>query len=253
MEFKVKDLSLFLLALLLSPILTFSQEIANVEAEIQGTEVRITYDLVKVREGQTFQILLFTSANKFLTPMEKVTGDVGNDVKPGENKSIFWNAADELVRFRGEINFEVRALVFTPYVDFIFPAKAGDALKRGKTNVIEWSGGNTTDQLQLELYRNGSKIQTIETTANTGSFTWVLSETIKPGGEYQVRISKEDQPSNFALSRTFAIKRKIPLGLKTIPVLAIAGIVGVLAGGGGGSSGGDNSGDDRLVDPPDLE
>ena len=165
-----------------------AQQISNISAsQLNETTVRVNYDLKGEVPGQLFKVDLFSSANQFSLPLEYVDGYVGEDVEAGINKFIDWDISKELVAFEGELVFEVRAtLTFTPIM-VAFPQNTKVA--RGKQHEISWQGTNTGENVDIQLYRNGSRVATIASTINDGFYEWDVPSSTKPGKGYSVRIS----------------------------------------------------------------
>ncbi len=244
----------FLFAIFFPPFAN-AQRIENVQAKVEGESIKIYYDLISTAEEQTFDVLLFSSVNKYTQPLERIAGEVGKNVKPGINKVITWNAESELVKYRGEVTFELQVKVFVPFVVFKTPT-ANSFIRRGKANVIEWNGGSQNSKLTLELYHDDAKVSTIETTDNHGRFRWSVPSDIQTGKNYKIKITDSRDSDNIAFSANFGIKGKMPMLVKIGIPVAVGGIVGGLFGAGiiGGSSGGGGGGssgsDNKIPDPP---
>ena len=92
------------------PILRLSaQGVNNVRAEQFGAEAVIQYDLGG--SGEYYVSLSYSTDNgvTFSDQLNKVSGDVGNDVKSGINKRIVWYAENEIETLRGPVIFKVSA------------------------------------------------------------------------------------------------------------------------------------------------
>ena len=124
---------------------------------------------------------------------------------------------------------------------------AGGGVRRGKTSLVTWQGGTSSDNVKIELI-NAGKTTTIAETKNTGQFAWAAPADLKTGSGYQMRLISGGQITN---SESFSVKSKIPLLLKLSPVLLIGGAAAALGGGGGGGGGGGTPDADDLPIPPD--
>jgi len=155
-------------------------------------------------------------------PLEYVDGYVGERIEAGTNKFIDWDISKELVAYIGELSFEIQAeLTFTP-INVSFPEKS--TVKRGKQHTISWQGTNTGEQVDIQLYRDGYKIETIAKTINDGQFEWDVPYSTKPGKGYSVKISSTSS-SQEDIGTDFTVHRKIPLLVKLIPFAIITPIV----------------------------
>jgi len=102
-----------LLILFSIPVNCFTQKIENVDYEISGSSIHISYDLLGVTEGQPVIIRVFISTDRgmsFGEPLKSVTGDVGVVLGGGEGKQIIWDVfadVDELVS--ESVQFKVKA------------------------------------------------------------------------------------------------------------------------------------------------
>lgn len=243
--------SLFTLIALfiLSCSIVHAQKIENVRAKIENNLVIVSYDLMAPADNDwTFDVYLYSSVNKYTQPLERVSGDIGKNITPGKNKEITWNFGNEIVKFRGEVVFELQVRVFKPFLSFQNPYE-GSSFRRGKTNKIDWKGGPQNANLKLELYHDGYKVNTIENTENHGSFRWNIPKNIKPGKGYQIKATNSRNQDAVAFSPEFGIKPKIPLMIKLTPVLAVGVgvyfLLDILSG-----DGPVKPDDNRIQDPP---
>ena len=199
------------------------QQIANISAsQLNDHTIRVSYDLQGEVPGQLYTVSLFSSINQYTLPMEYVEGYVGENVQAGLNNYIDWDLRRELVAFEGSLNFEVRAeLTFTP-ISLVFPERAG--IKRGKKHLITWKGTNTNEKVDIQLLREGREIGTIVNTINDGQYEWDVPNSTKPGKGYTVKVSSTSS-SQTDTGEEFAIRRKIPLLVKLIPIAIITPVV----------------------------
>jgi len=201
-----------------------AQSIKNVQANLNGSNVIISYDLVASEKGQRFDILLKSSGDNFSSALKEVIGDVGANQTAGIGKKITWNARKELGSFKGDISFKITAIVtFTP-LKFVKPT-SGAGVKIGKPYTVEWKGGTLNRNLKLELLKNNSQVMDIGNIDNSGSYTWNVPKTMKKGEKFQLRLLDPTKPNNAILSAEFKLT-KIPM---YVYIGAGAAVVGVLA------------------------
>ena len=86
-----------------------AQKVENVRASSSGEQIIIIYDLTGTKADQRFKVNLYSSHNNFASPVQQVTGEVGDNIAAGKNKRIAWSAKDEIKDFKGSLTFEVRA------------------------------------------------------------------------------------------------------------------------------------------------
>jgi len=218
-----------------------AQKVDNVRATTSGDLIIITYDLSGTKPEERFSVKLYSSHNSFVTPVQQVTGDVGDNIIAGKDRRIAWSAKSEIKDFKGNLSFEVRADLIipavvpetTPVTPSQFSFGALSSVKRGSNMQINWSGGSNTENVKLELLKEGAPQQTVMNSRNTGSYSWSVPSNMKPG-TYQLKITGT---SSNAVSSGFSIKHKVPTLLKVLPVVVIGGVVAATAGGGGGGGG----------------
>lgn len=228
---------LFCASLLFISALAQSQTIENFNAEVVGDSVNITYDLIGSDTSQIFAIRLYSSINNYRQRLYRAQGDVGDNIKAGRNKTITWNNQEELTSYNlSDMLFSVDVtLVYSPII-FKNP-QLGGTFKRGKTMNIDWIGGESFEDLNLELFLNNKKVSTISSISNQGSYNWEIPVSLKPGNGYQLKISRASTPNEGVMSPKFSIKRRIPTAYKVIPLAGLAVLAYfIFAGDGGGDT-----------------
>jgi len=221
-----------------------AQRLENIRAEsINGGEkVVITYDINGGNSDTKYNVKVYGSHNNFSTSLTAITGDV-NNVSPGTNRRIEWNAKSEISDFAGDITFELRADAIVTAANVNTPS----GVKKGKTTNISWSGGSPGDNIKLELVKSGVVVQQIANTTSTGNkFTWSVPSDTEKGSDYQVRLTS---PGGISTSNPFAVKSKLKAWVIIVPAAVVAGVVVFLVtkkSGGGGK-------DNNLPIPPDPE
>jgi hypothetical protein len=201
----------------------FAQDFAIKRVEVAGNDINLYYNLLDSVAHRTYTITLYSSKDNFISPLEKVFGDVDLEVKPGENKKITWHAKEELgADFDGKVSLEVRGRRYIPFVRL-----DGNyhTMKRLKNYQFTWTGGTEQNILNFDLYRNGSKVTSFPNIANVGHHTIQLPQDIKSGKGYTFKITDTKNKDQIVNTAPFVVKRKVPLLLKGIPILALAAII----------------------------
>lgn len=196
-----------------------SQQFNIKKVELSADKVFVYYDLYDTIAAHSYTINLFYSKDNFISPLQKVRGDVGLEVRPGANKKIEWSAKDELGPDfkKGNISLEVKGRLYIPFIRFDGHYKE---LKRGKKYELTWTGGTQQNILNFDLYQKGKKITTFANIANVGHYTLVIPNSVKPGRDYQFRISDTKNKDQVVFSQTFSIDRRVPLVYKiAVPVV----------------------------------
>lgn len=90
-----------------------AQRISDVRFEPFGRAVQVHYTLSRLPFDSFAMLNLFVSTNggeSFMGPLVQVEGDIGKVASNGE-KSVIWQAMDEVGRLEGQIVFELRGEV----------------------------------------------------------------------------------------------------------------------------------------------
>ena len=209
---------IFCLVLIAISNFTTAQKIVNLRAEAQGDKIVVTYDLIGIPDDR-YDVDLFSSHNNFAAPLRQVKGDVGKNLQGGAAKRIEWDAKLELGDFKGQLTFEVHATVMAPLA-FVSMASS---VKRGTVLGLTWRGGDKSNDVKIELMKGGQTLNTLTTTHNSGSFSWDIPPHLKPGEDYQLRMTNGKE---MATSSDFTIRRKIPLVFKAAaPAILLVAVI----------------------------
>ena len=232
--------------LLWLPGVCLGQSVGNVHAAFQNGKVTVTYGISGGNEKQTYNVALYSSYDNFAQPLVSVTGDVGNNKTGGPAKSIVWDATTDLGEYKGPLTFRVVAVPLAMPYSFIQPAMAS-SYRRGKQAEIRWEGGLASDDITIELLKEGTVLRQLSGTKNSGAQNWAVPKDMQKGPGYSLRLKSSTGQS--ITSNVFSIKSKVPLALKVAPLLVVGGLVAVLVGGGGGPGPEPNNGNDLPVAP----
>ncbi len=271
----------FPIVLILVGILIFSnhsvhsQRIEVVRANVNGDIVNITYDLISLNQNHLFEIRVYGSHNNYTFPLSLVSGEVGQDITPGQNKSIVWRAADELGTFQGDITFQIRGSVTgevvvepPPQVEetpvetpvetepaeesvpdlIVSTPRAGSSFKIGKSMPLQWHGGKLNEDIKIELFKSNMMLRNVGTSPNNGSFIWTVPRDIK-GSDFKIKLFNINTPESAVFSGNFKIKGKTALIIKLLPLFAAGGAAAFFLLGG---DGGETTGSEPLPVPPDV-
>lgn len=208
------------------------QIIENFRQEIIGDEVNIYFDLIANIEGQIFEVVLYCSdSTTYSQRLYFASGDVGKNVKPGKDKRVVWTNKEELTTYSlDDLTFEIKANIQSSSLYFIHPRDRNTVFKRGTTEKIEWLGGDINESLVIELFRYDTRQKVIANTSNKGNIFWNIPNDLRPGVDYQLKISVANKPSDPVFSSKFQVRRKIPNALKFIPAGVIIGVAAFLIG-----------------------
>ncbi len=234
-----------LLLLILIQTTIHAQKVQNVRAEKDGDYVKIIYDLEGEDSVDKYDVELYGSHNNFTAPLQMVTGDIGENIAPGQDKLVIWRPREELSTYTGEIVFEVRATVMGAYYKINAPTSASK-FKKGKSMTIRWSGGEPSEKLRIELKRYDGRVETIAGTVdNSGSYTWTAPKSIKGGKGYQVQIVNTSDAAKKGTSKTFKVSGGIPVAVLIAAPVVVGGVIAAVLLSGGDD---DDDDDDVIID-----
>ncbi len=236
-------------ALLLLASGAFAQTVIIKTVELAGDKIIVHYELDDSNPNHEYQLNLYSSKDNFAAPLKKVTGDVGNEIKPGINKKIEWNIREEMGGYKGRISLEVRGKIYSPFVklqNFDVTKK----YKKGKSFNLTWKPGNT-NPINIELYKGTDRVIGEVNHPNNGAYTMFVPAHAKPGKDYRLKISDAKNNSDVIYTEYFKVTPKIPLVVKLLPIVVVGGVVAALAGG-GSPGGGNDPVDDIKIELPDV-
>ncbi len=220
-----------LLLLLCASYSALAQKATIKKIELTGEKIIVYYDLVDDNPNNEYQMNLYISKDNFATPVSKVNGDVGGEVKPGVGKQIEWNIFEEFGSYKGDLEVEVRGKVFIPFVK-LQSFGNGRKYKRGKSYELAWRPGNT-NPVHVEVLKGSQRVQGELNLPNNGKYTVNLGQHLKPGSNYNLKITDSRKSDDFVVTENFKVKRKIPLFLKVLPVLGLGYLATTLIGSSG--------------------
>lgn len=235
----------FVMMMLLPPC-AFAQTLVVNRIELSGDNMILHYSLRDSVPGRTYTVNLYASGDNFVNPLQRVSGDHGLMIKPGNERQITWNAKQELgAAYHGKIAVEVRARLYVPFIRF----DNFERITRGKPKEVTWRGGTQQTILNFELYnRKGEKVLVIPNISNAGHTSVYIPPDVKAGKGYKFKIVDSKNIDQLVYSSTFVVKRKLPLLLFVIPAAAVGVILGLPKE--GGDSGPRRSGIPDPEGPP---
>jgi len=234
------------LLMLLGLSIAQAQKFDIKRVELANQQVVIHYDLADSIAGRTYTLNVYASTDNYINPLQKLTGDIGMEVKPGYNKKIIWDAKSELgTEYTGSVALEIRGRLYIPFVYFS-SFDEYKSFKRGKPYQLTWSGGTSRNILNFDLYKKDKKVATFANIANVGYYKLTLPKDTKPGKGYSFRVSDTKNKNEVVYTGAFKVKRKTPLLVKLIP-LAAAGYLAAMLAQQGGETEPDGPAD--IIDP----
>ena len=200
------------------PAVSLAQEVKNIIVRLDNDKLIVNYDL-EGESQESYLVTLFSSHDNFENPVKSVSGDIGEEIKPGMKREVVWMAAEDLMGFSGNLQVKVRAQ-WVPLIEFNIPNK----FKRGKSYEVKWKSNSSTPTLNFNLANSEKVIEQMGRVENDGSWIWKVPIKQKVGKNFQltaISINRKAQSSSFRISR------KIPLMIKLLPI--IGGFGGIIA------------------------
>ena len=108
--------------------------------------------------------------------------------------------------------------------DITFLAPIADSkFKRGGAIQVRWTGGNPDDEYALDLFDGRFHYRHVGELKNSGTYPWIIPKDVKPGKEYKFKLTNTNDFGEYAFSRTFVVKRKVPVAVWIVPGALIVG------------------------------
>lgn len=185
-----------------------AQTITNVSASRDPTnsnQVIITYNLLESGPNQIYRIELKSSNDNYASVLQLVSGDVGDNITPGNNRRIIWRAREELGLFRGNISFEVNSTLLSSPLRLNSP-KLSDTFNPGNSIPIEWEGGFRNSTIEIDLFKSNIFNRQITTTPNVKKYEWVVPGDLPGGTDYKIKLYESSAPADAVMSNNFSIR-----------------------------------------------
>lgn len=205
------------------PFMALAQDITNFSYKLVKNNIEISYQL-SGQSSDRYKVELFNSLDNYGIAMKLVSGDVGNEIIPGKNKRIVWEAKKELREFKGGLALRLKT-EFVPFITFTIPSNEKFII--GKENIISWEGDMSN--IKLELFINNKKIGDIGTAIKGKQYSWKIpKKSIEKGKTYTIKGTVNGRS---ATSKSFTLKNKLPVYVWVIPIVVVGGVVAILSGG----------------------
>ncbi|MDW3195953.1 MAG: hypothetical protein R8G66_26495 [Cytophagales bacterium] len=220
---------ILLICLMIVPFLSMAQEeywvkINRIDQDpVDPANVIIEYQLYSKEPDALYTVdldILFSSGERRRLTAFDQGSQIGPDQKPGTNKRVIWQAANEISSFDQSVNFIISAeQTYTP-IRFINPSPfGGQKFKVGKTYQINWKGGISKEQVLVELVDSKGSASEINTDLlNDGTMDWTIGK--KDVGTYKMRITHRGQSYE---TLEFKVARKFPIFLRVLLGVAVIG------------------------------
>jgi hypothetical protein len=218
-----------ILFFLLVPAVLHAQTLEVKRMEMKGGNIIVHYSLLDTVPGRTYSINMYASRDNYINPLTQLIGDHGLQVKPGNERTITWNAKQELGEaYQGAVSVELRAKAYVAFILF----DNFETIKKGKHKEVTWRGGTRQNILNFELYnRKGEKVAVIPNVPNAGHTSLLVPGDVKPGKGYTFKIVDSKNKDQVVYTETFTVKRRVPIAVMIAGAAAIGGGVALLGGG----------------------
>ena len=83
---------------------SYAQKVFITKVDLAGDKIIVHYELEDSNPSNEYLLQLYSSHDGFASPLLKVSGDVGGEIKPGVNKKMEWNIREELGNYKGKLS-----------------------------------------------------------------------------------------------------------------------------------------------------
>ena len=237
---------LTLIAMMVGPF-AMAQNVSIKKVDLAGEKIIISYSLQDSNPGNEYQLKLYSSVDNFMSPMAKVTGDVGDEVKPGSDRKIEWKIMEEMGPYKGKIALELRGKVFVPFVK-LKEFDVSKSYKRGKSIDIAWKAG-ASNPINIELMKGSQRVAGESNLANSGNHTLFIPSHSKPGKDYRLKVT-DSRTNDVIYSENFVVKPAVPMLFKVLPFAVIGAAIALTGGSGSNPDNGGTKTDNTIALPP---
>lgn len=197
---------IFIYVFLMIALIVEGQAVNNLRFEQSGKMVDVYYDLSGA-SNELFQISLYYShdgGKTWGTSLNYVSGEVGENIKPGTNKKITWNVLKEKDILVGEVKFKVEAMPMSNCRSFIVTHTAGSIAPVTKTVTYSVVETNLSGSKKCWITQNlGADHQAISATDVTeASAGWYWQFNRKQGHKHDGTTCTPNTTWNDPISET---------------------------------------------------
>ncbi len=212
------------LVLFMALSVTYAQQIKMTSIELDEGDVYINYSLSDENPDRKYTLRLYSSLDNYISPLEQVEGDIGVDIPQGPNRRIVWHAKEELGDFFSDkVALELKGSVYVPFIS-LNEFEENKIVKRTQSFSVNWAGGRGDNVLLFELYKGDKKVYVFEEEPNVGNASLIIPRKVKPGKDYRLKISDQNNQDEIVYSEPFEVKRKIPQYLQIGGAFILGGV-----------------------------
>ena len=224
----------------------FAQSVVIKKVELAGENVIVHYDLDDSNPNNEYLINLYSSKDNFFAVLTKVTGDVGMEVKPGNDKKITWKIRDEYGGYKGKIALEIRGKVYIPFAK-LQGFDTHKKYKKGSTINLRWKASGS-NPINIELFKGGERVGGDMNLPNNGAHALFIPKHAGKGKDYRLKISDTRNTDEIIYTDYFKVAPKVPIVLIGAGV-AVEAAAAVLVTRGGGGEKNKNGNANDIPDP----
>jgi len=174
------------------------------ESVDQTKSVRLEWNPVGYADSYHLQVASDEAFTNLIVDEEFISPAVYNVESAENNSTYYWrvkafNSVGESAWTPAQ-SFNTE----TPYISITAP-KNGTKWQRGIEHFITWDGIITSDVI-LELYKGDSFEMTIDTTYNSGGYSWDIPVNVAEGSSYQISIKSLEDAGVSDMSPSFSIQ-----------------------------------------------
>jgi hypothetical protein len=207
-RFLLKETLMGFLIVCVTAYASFSQEIRNVDFDVAGSSVRISYDITGCSGGKTYDLKLFLGTDGELIEISQgLSGDL-KGVTCGSSRMILWDVLSERDELKGRVYFTVVIHRIREEIQVI-PEKIEEPdvfIQEPETNIRDFEPTPHPDEQEKPWTRRSWKDDKGYVGGSIGMFTPYENHSIAPYSPRQ---------NGFFLNATFGYLPSLLLGLST--------------------------------------
>ncbi|MBA7682542.1 hypothetical protein ES703_90892 [subsurface metagenome] len=114
------------------------------------------------------------------------------------NATYYWRV--KITNYGGDSEWSSGSFATVPLIMVQVTApNGGENWKRGLTYFVRWND-NIDEDVVLELYKDDTFVQTIDTVSSTGVYEWEVDLALEPGCDYSIKVKSSTNGALFDMS-----------------------------------------------------
>lgn len=187
-KMKTPFLKIFSILLLTSSLPLFGQSISNLCFEAWGKTIQIRYDLSgKTTDLYEVDVYISQDNGSWEGPLRFVNGDVGENIKAGNEKHIIWDVLREKDKLTGNLKFKIEVTSMSVCKSFTITHSAGSVapITKSVTYAVVETDLSGSKKCWITQNLGADRQATSATDATEASAGWYWQFNRKQGYKYE--------------------------------------------------------------------